>query len=813
MSVSFSLIGNADGLDVLLIPRVDKIINFAKGDFQIADNLKKQAMIKTIGSAPVEEKNLALFLKSAGLKTKNPDLHSYYASGAASIAFDDIELENSNTGLNPLEKSIFKSIFETQKPYLEVAMVMVECLADIEDVIARLLAFATDSQVPITYPKALSYKLFGAKIDLNKVKNLSKKDKNPNLNSSASFDPTKNTKGINNPGTTTQGNGSLPSGYHYEVESIEYSTGVKVDGVKYKEIYHDIPDDSLKDSDLDGSSSDGSVIPETDGKPTQIVFGYFDSSGNVLSAPDWLKNSGKWFGQFDQVTNPSAQASGYRLYNQHYIEAEVLKNTGASNPSMVNDIMSKIDFEDVLNKSNEEPFLKKKNKLVEKAFLPREFTFNNKTIFVDPENEYNLTLVRVSPAYNTNEDVLKTTNPYGTDINRNKTSVYDNEDYYIVEGTIIPDENAAALNGGGAPPSGARYYGKTDFFKAIKVFIKALVKIFTKLIPLAQQLIALFTDPFKFLYNIIGQKLGEHYEFLSAAFVSEVKKLENISPALRHSHVENNSMLKKYIYVDTNGGYKFVLDGFGGIELFGYNLGIEIEKAFPAFIKTGDFSKFQNNSMFKFIFGIVAIPIKIVKSIVEYILGVFTSLSFSNVKDKITDFITFKWFRDLTSPATILRLAGLKINPSLLTEWLNDGKSSGTYPMSEFLSLPLIFDLPTVNKSQLMIVKNKPFLFVTQIFKFLEQIIDTFICFIFSILNVGKVLGGCPKVNLSRFTDSNLSANDISNILAKDGGASTGPIDLYRIIFENGTILDDLNKAEVQNYVNDNPNVKFTYKL
>jgi len=101
----------------------------------------------------------------------------------------------------------------------------------------------------------------------------------------------------------------------------------------------------------------------------------------------------------------------------------------------------------------------------------------------------------------------------------------DEETYYIIEGIKTDDNNGgdrAGVNGNGnaAAGAGGGAYRLPHAVGAIPVFIKMLIKIFSKLIPSIVKLLKLFGNPMGFITDIIMDKLGETF----GAFKPEAKK-------------------------------------------------------------------------------------------------------------------------------------------------------------------------------------------------------------------------------------------------------------------------------------------------
>ena len=76
--------------------------------------------------------------------------------------------------------------------------------------------------------------------------------------------------------------------------------------------------------------------------------------------------------------------------------------------------------------------------------------------------------------------------------------------------------------------------------------------------------------------------------------------------------------------------------------------------------------------LLKMILGIVTLPIKIVAGIIEWLMKFFKSLTNPvALPGKIIEFLSFKWIMEFFSPMGILKMAGVKFDPSLPTQWMS----------------------------------------------------------------------------------------------------------------------------------------------
>ena len=215
----------------------------------------------------------------------------------------------------------------------------------------------------------------------------------------------------------------------------------------------------------------------------------------------------------------------------------------------------------------------------------------------------------------------------------------DEETYYIIEGIRVDenvqidgngsDRDGSSGNGNAGAGAGGGSYRLPHAIGAITVFIKMLVKIFSKLIPSIVKLLKLFKNPMGFVTDIIMEKLGESFSVFSPEalkkfdgakeLIKQKKKFSKPQPPAIPGEptpvvpkmgdyvnmVKNhfaNSKLKNHVAVDSLGNFKdaagkvpkvppkeaignfkFVYDGVGFIPftIFGKDLsfGMELKMA------------------------------------------------------------------------------------------------------------------------------------------------------------------------------------------------------------------------------------------
>ncbi len=181
MARKISLSNGIIPTDSLLIPDVESIIKFSSGDLGISETIKKAFIYRNIAASNMDQESMEIYLKTSGMETTQ-SLDSYDTGERFRIPIEELELNpnNETLGLKALEKTVIKTIFETQKPYLEVAILFTESLVDIEDIMARFatsLALDGKSLRPSRNENSLFTKLGKAKEEVAKMNNLSKDKK------------------------------------------------------------------------------------------------------------------------------------------------------------------------------------------------------------------------------------------------------------------------------------------------------------------------------------------------------------------------------------------------------------------------------------------------------------------------------------------------------------------------------------------------------------------------------------------------------------------------------------------------------------
>jgi hypothetical protein len=283
----------------LMIPNSKFLVEFIDGNIGISDSMQKDIMYKNLNS-PIASADEMVFRSFAETnKIEVSDLNKK-SNGKMVMPKDAIELssENDLLGLKGLEVTTLKSIFETQKPYLEIAELVIGNLAKLEDVTARVMPLLgiplkTKSKKPKGNPNAVGYESGKiVKAELAKIKAVKKKGGGVKVGPNGTIikldDDTTESSGTNN-GNGNDGGDGTPGDGNWTIISTVYSTGRFDSNVDYTYKYIDLPADSglgIEESDLD---LDEERDPYLKHKPKSIIFGIFDSKGTPLNPLSKIK--------------------------------------------------------------------------------------------------------------------------------------------------------------------------------------------------------------------------------------------------------------------------------------------------------------------------------------------------------------------------------------------------------------------------------------------------------------------------------------------------------------------------------------------
>ena len=148
-NISKSVGGKSPAL--LLVPNVDFLIAFIQGNIGIADSMSKAALTKNLtGPIASNDEMVARHFSKVNKLGLEDKIQQYKQGNKIKIPKSDIALPTSAdmVGFKAMEKAILTSIFETQKPYMEIAKMVIDVMVSIEDIIARVMPLISAS--PLT---------------------------------------------------------------------------------------------------------------------------------------------------------------------------------------------------------------------------------------------------------------------------------------------------------------------------------------------------------------------------------------------------------------------------------------------------------------------------------------------------------------------------------------------------------------------------------------------------------------------------------------------------------------------------------------
>ena len=308
----------------LLLPNIDFIKKFTEGDLGISDSFYKDMIMKNMNSK-LASNNEEIFKQFAKLnKIDVTNIEKFKKGNKFVIPKDQIKIpkELDMTGFKAFEKTALQSIFETQKPYMEIVKTVIETVAKTEDIIARVMPFfgnplTTKSKVPTknagsgnSKPKAIGYQ--GAKETkellrkLESIRQMGIKSKLTNTNTKGLTSSNPNDVSFV-PGIETDNTSGFTNS-HWNVISTVYSTGLFNPNLDYDYKYIDLPADELAPDtpiiDIDLSNGD----PFENFKPKSLIFGIYNSKGEAIDPSEYLKTIGMNGNNKTEVETPFKRA-------------------------------------------------------------------------------------------------------------------------------------------------------------------------------------------------------------------------------------------------------------------------------------------------------------------------------------------------------------------------------------------------------------------------------------------------------------------------------------------------------------------------
>jgi hypothetical protein len=240
--------------------------------------------------------------------------------------------------------------------------------------------------------------------------------------------------------------------------------------------------------------------------------------------------------------------------------------------------------------------------------------------------------------------------------------------------------------------------------------------------------------------------------------------------------------------------------------------------------KTGS----NTQPLIDFLMNMVTFPLNIIKSIIEYILKFFKSLSnpFS-LPSKIVEFISFKWVADFFKPQNITSIIGLKYDIPQFNSWVKSIKTTPLnkkFELHKAMSMPFMPKLFSPDAIELKELTKTPISMLGSILCLLESIINAFIDFIWAIMGLKSLLAA-PHIKLCKDTNSDI---DPKSFMALLNGGYTDALTFesltsnsigqeasydfaYDITLPDGRSVRDINIEELRKWIDDNKDIQFEF--
>lgn len=246
------------------------------------------------------EMGLKMFIKATELDI--PDLDKYKVNGQIKIPASDIQLppQYDYIGLKAMEKTIMTSIFETQKPYMDIAKVIISSMVKVEDIIARVMPLLSTNPLTSKSEKPIGKdgssngtKAIGYQNGLEIKKILAELEKLSKIGGALTVNKDGTTSKEKKPSNSSSDNpnpsDNVAKGKEWRIISTFYSTGDFDPTIEYLYTYNILPSDDEGVNNLTPE-----VVVEPDNpfdkyKPKKIILGLFNADGTPLNPNGLLK--------------------------------------------------------------------------------------------------------------------------------------------------------------------------------------------------------------------------------------------------------------------------------------------------------------------------------------------------------------------------------------------------------------------------------------------------------------------------------------------------------------------------------------------
>ncbi len=254
-------------------------------------------------------------------------------------------------------------------------------------------------------------------------------------------------------------------------------------------------------------------------------------------------------------------------------------------------------------------------------------------------------------------------------------------------------------------------------------------------------------------------------------------------------------------------------------------------------------SNILSQPIIKFLLGVVTLPIKIIFEVIKWLIDFFKSLTNpTTIPSKMKEFLSFEWIIEFFTPKFIFQLAGIKFDPTKLSEWSKKSKIKNPlfgepgqteymfddFPiadLNQFFSLPFESKLPTYTGKQFREIFSHGLRISTPFFCLFERIINGFIMLIWSIMGITAIIPP-PLIKICKKINENIDIEDLQKLLSDlyDGNRDDGSVYgyetigddpessfVYDIKMPDGSTKKGLNREQIEKIISENRDFDFNF--
>jgi hypothetical protein len=272
-------------LPILFVPNVPFILKVVDGNVGICKKIQQRMMQKNLPKLK-KKSELREFSKVSGANLgSNPD--QFFVNGKLTPP-TEVKIDKSALnlgGLDAFERALLQSIFETQKPYIEIAKIVIGLFVELEDIVAHVLGFGGPSKKPRGNRRALGFQgtqkgfkkdgTGGAGAGMNSLGKIGKKPAPKNKMSDNKFSP----ENIASQSTAEESTSPYTGKYIAITISTVYSTEEFDPSVEYTYKYVDLFEEFNPIVDDESTAIEEDEEPE---KNQTIVLGVYNQDYEPL---------------------------------------------------------------------------------------------------------------------------------------------------------------------------------------------------------------------------------------------------------------------------------------------------------------------------------------------------------------------------------------------------------------------------------------------------------------------------------------------------------------------------------------------------